>query len=261
MTVLSRNSSLMNRSKLFNDLTKLLRCYLGVSVVFTAFSPACAFDASKVADGLYYNGTNNFGQLWTPFILARQGQLVDPFLFTQKNGAKALEGRGKTTMLSAVTPFLYGGCSIEAKLFSIPPLVADVPTVLVSSFRGKDCQRQQDIAFSNYRLPRDQRGDNPFPTWYVNQPDRGMGLMWVYGAPGMLVGQSLPVNAYRESDIGARPEPVNGVVSRMNFIPLPVIEPDLVDIALAEKNHYQNTQFRWQRPCIVVTKSSFLPSC
>jgi hypothetical protein len=110
-----------------------------------------------------------------------------------------------------------------------------VPAVVVANFLGKDCQRQQDNAFSFYRLPRDQRGDNPFPTLYINQPDHGMGLMWAYGVPGMLVGRSLPINAYTEKDIGARPDPVNGVVSRMNFIPLPVIEPDLLDIALAEK--------------------------
>lgn len=208
---------------------------LGLLIAFAALAPTWAFDPGKVADGLYYNGTNSFGQLWTPFILADQGHLIDPFVFAQKKGVQALEGRGKTTMLNAVTPFLYGGCSTETRLFSIPPLVAEVPTVLVSSFRGKDCQHEQDNAFRFYRLPRDQRGDNPFPTLYINQPDRGMGLTWVYGVPGMLVGQPLPVNAYTEADIGARPEPVNAVVSRINFIPLPVVEPNLTDIALAEK--------------------------
>jgi hypothetical protein len=200
-----------------------------------ATNPGWAFDPGRVADGLYYNGTNNPDQLWTPFILARQGQLIDPFVFAQKNGIKALEGRGKTTMLNAVTPFLYGGCNMDTRLFSIPTLVADVATVSVASFVGKDCQYEQDNAFSFYRVPRDQRGDNPFPTLYINQPDRGMGLLWSYGVPGMLVGQSLPVNAYTEGDIGARPGPVNGVVSRMHLIPLPVIEPNLTDIALAEK--------------------------
>jgi hypothetical protein len=233
----------------FNLLTKLgfkesVQCAIclwvqswvaGTFIALSALAPAWAFDPAKVADGLYYNGTNSFGQLWTPFILARQGQLIDPFVFAQKEGIQALQGRGKTTMLNAVTPFLYGGCSLNAQLFSIPPLVAEVPTVAVASFVGKDCQRQQDNAFSYYRLPRDQRGDNPFPTLYINQPDHGMGLMWAYGVPGMLVGKSLPINAYTESDIGARPDPVNGVVSRMNFIPLPVIEPDLLDIALADK--------------------------
>lgn len=194
-----------------------------------------AFDASKVADGLYYNGTNSTNQLWTPFILARQGQLLDPFVFAQKNGVKALEGRGKTTMLKARTAFVFGACSMDTQLLSNPPLIADVPTVFVIDFLGQDCQRQQDIAFSNYRLPNDQRGSNPFPTFYINQPDRGMGLVWSYGVPGSLIGKSLPVNAYTENDIGAKPWPVNGVVSRMSFIPFPVIEPDLTDIALAEK--------------------------
>ena len=184
---------------------------------------------------MYYNGTNSFGQLWTPFILAREGRLIDPFVFAQKNGMRALEGRGKTTMLKARTAFLYGACIMEAQLSSIPPLVAEVPTVAVAKFVGNDCQRQQDIAFSNYRLPVDQRGSNPFPTLYINQPDHGTGLLWVYGVPGKLVGKSLPVNAYTEGDIGARPGPVNGVVSRMHFIPLPVIEPDLTDIALADR--------------------------
>ena len=138
-------------------------------------------------------------------------------------------------MLKARTAFFYCVCSMDARLFSIPPLVAEVPTVAVSGFGGKDCQNQQDSAFRFYRVPRDQRGSNPFPTLYVNQPDRGTGLMWVYGVPGMLIGKSLPVNAYTERDIGARPDPVNGVVSRMNFVPLPVIEPNLTDIALAEK--------------------------
>lgn len=221
--------------KLLAKLTTPRRRLLGIWVALTAFAPAWAFDPSKVADGLYYNGTNNPDQLWTPFILAQQSQLVDPFVFAQKNGVNALKGRGKTTMLKARTAFLYGACSMDAQLRSNPPLVADVSTVFVVSFLGKDCQRQQEIAFSNYRLSMDQRGDNPFPTLFVNQPDHGMGSMWAYGVPGMLVGKSLPVNAYSEGDIGARPGPVNGVVSRMYFIPLPVIEPNLTDIALAEK--------------------------
>lgn len=225
----------MKLSKSFGEFTKLSRLLFVASLGLTACAPAWAFDPSKVADGLYCNGTNSFGQLWTPFILARQGQLIDPFVFAQQNGVKALEWRGKTTMLKARSAFLYSACSMDVQLFSIPPLVADVPTVSVASFVGKDCQRQQDIAFSNYRLPWDQRGSNPFPTLYINQPDHRMGCMWAYGVPGMLVGKSLPVNAYTESDIGARPGPVNGVVSRMHFIPLPVIEPDLTDIALAEK--------------------------
>ena len=198
--------------------------------------PAWAFDASKVADGLYYNGTNVDDQLWTPLMLVRQGQLMDPFAFVGKNGVKALEGRGQTTMLEAVTPFLYGGCTTQAKLASKPPLVAQVPTVYVSAFDGKGCPLQQRVAFENYRLPRDRRHDNPFPTLYLDQVDTGTGMLWAYGVPGKLVGnQQIPVNAYNESQIGAKPWPVNGVVSRMSFIPLPVIEPDLTDIALAEK--------------------------
>jgi hypothetical protein len=202
---------------------------------FAASSTVWAFDATKVPDGLYYNGTNVDEQLWTPLILARQGQLIDPFVFAQKNGIKALEGRGQTTMLKARTAFLYMACATQARLLSNPPLIADVSTVYVAAFLGKDCQRQQDTAFENYRRSIDQRGDNPFPTFYINQSNHGMGLIWSYGVPGELVGKRIPINAYTESDIGAKPWPVNGVVSRMSFIPLPVIEPDLVDIALAEK--------------------------
>lgn len=198
-------------------------------------STVWAFDASRVPDGLYYNGTNVDEQLWTPLILARQGQLIDPFVFAKKNGVKALEGRGQTSMLYAVTPFLYGGCAMETRLLSNPALIADVPTAFVATFVGKDCQRQQDIAFENYKLPRDQRGDNPFPTFYIDHFDPRLGMVWSYGVPGQLIGKRIPVNAYTESDIGAQPWPVNGVVSRMSFIPLPVIEPDLVDIALADK--------------------------
>lgn len=202
---------------------------------FAASSTVWAFDPTKVPDGLYYNGTNVDEQLWTPLMLAREGLLIDPFVFAQKNGVKALEGSGQTTMLNAVTPFLYGGCTTQTRLLSNPPLVADVSTPYVANFVGKDCQRQRDIAFENYRRSVDQRGDNPFPTFYINQPDHGMGLIWSYSVPGQLVGKNIPVNAYTESDIGAKPWPVNGVVSRMSFIPLPVIEPDLIDIALAEK--------------------------
>jgi hypothetical protein len=200
-----------------------------------AASTAWAFDATKVPDGLYYNGTNVDEQLWTPLILARQGQLIDPFVFAQKNGVKALEGRGQTTMLYAVTPFLYGGCATQTRLLSNPPLTADVSTVYVTAFAGKDCPNHQETAFENYRLSRDQRGSNPFPTFYIDHFDPRLGMVWSYGVPGHLVGKRIPVNAYTESDIGAKPWPVNGVVSRMSFIPLPVIEPDLVDIALAEK--------------------------
>jgi hypothetical protein len=215
---------------------KLAPLFRAFSALWLATSStAWAFDASRVPDGLYYNGTNVDEQLWTPLILARQGQLIDPFVFAQKNGVKALEGRGQTTMLYAVTPFLYGGCATQTRLFSNPPFIADVPTVFVATFVGKDCKRQQDIAFENYKLPRDQRGDNPFPTFYIDHFDPRLGMVWSYGVPGQLVGKRIPVNAYTESDIGAQPWPVNGVVSRMSFIPLPVIEPDLVDIALADK--------------------------
>lgn len=207
----------------------------GLFIACTALAPAWAFDPAKVADGLYYNGTNHYEQLWTPLFLARQGQLIDPFVFAQENGIQALQGRGKTTMIHAVTPFLYGACDTQTQLYSVPPLVAAVPAVLVAQFEGKDCQYEQDNAFSFYRVPRDQRGDNPFPTLYINPPNRSMGSLWSYGVPGMLVGKPLPVNAYTDGDIGDRPHRVNGVVSRMSFIPLPVIEPHLSFIALEEK--------------------------
>ena len=148
--------------------------------------PAWAFDASKVADGLYYNGTNVDDQLWTPLMLVRQGQLMDPFAFVRKNGVKALEGRGQTSMLEAVTPFLYGGCTTQAKLVSKPSLVAQVPTVYVSAFDGKGCPLQQRVAFENYRLPRDRRHDNPFPTLYGssywNEQQGGSGAFQLVGA-------------------------------------------------------------------------------
>src|SRR3982750_4549137 len=80
--------------KFKQNLTRFLSV-LSVFLLVTA-SSALAFDAAKVPDGLYYNGTNVDQQLWTPLVLARQGQLIDPFVFAEKNGVKALEGRGQT---------------------------------------------------------------------------------------------------------------------------------------------------------------------
>jgi len=196
-----------------------------------------AFDASKVADGLYYNGTNVGEQLWTPLFLAEQGKLIDPFLFAQKNGVKALEGKGKTDLVYATTPFLYGGCEVKSlRLLINPSLLLNLSTPYIAEFYGRDCQRQQHNAFQYYRVPRERRGSNPFPTFYINQgAGLGMGLLWAYGVPGELLGKPLPVNAYGEAEIGGRPEVVNGVVTRMTFIPMPVIEPDLISIALANK--------------------------
>ena len=197
--------------------------------------PTWAFEAAKVADGLYYNGTNSFAQLWTPLFLAQQGKLLDPFVIAKGKGVQGLMGRGKTQVLNAVTPFLYGGCETQVLLSTVRPLVADVPTVAVSNFLGNDCQRQQDNAMSFYRVARDRRGDNPFPTFFLDQGVRGVGLRWLYGVPGKLVGKDVPVIGLSEADIGDRPAPVNGVVSRLHFVPLPVIEPDLLEMALADK--------------------------
>lgn len=196
---------------------------------------SAAFDPSKMPEGLYYNGTNSFAQLWTPLFLAQQGQLIDPFVLAKSHGLSSLSGRGKTLMLKAVTPFLYGGCATETRLRSIPAVVAEVPTVAVQGFGGKGCQHEQDDAFSFYRVDRSLRGSNPFPTLYLDQRVPGVGPMWIYGVPGMLVGQNVPVAAHPEAAIGARPAPVNGVATRMDFVPLPVIGPHLIDIALAEK--------------------------
>lgn len=88
---------------------------------------------------------------------------------------------------------------------------------------------------SFYRVARDRRGDNPFPTFFLDQGVRGVGLRWLYGVPGKLVGKDVPVIGLSEADIGDRPAPVNGVVSRLHFVPLPVIEPDLLEMALADK--------------------------
>lgn len=197
--------------------------------------PAQAFDPGKVPEGLYYNGTDVNQQLWTPLVLARAGQLVDPLLEAQANGIQALEGQGRTTVLQANTAFLYGGCRTDTRLQAVQPLMAKVPTVYVARFSGADCARVQANVLENFHLSRDRQGDNPMPTLLVS-PDRPEVLTrWVYGVPGALVGKSLPVRAWSQSELGGRPEPINGVISRSHFVTLPVLEPDGLRMARLER--------------------------
>jgi hypothetical protein len=208
------------------------RCF---AIWLFASSTAWSFDPAKVADGLYYNGTNVGMQLWTPLFLARNGELIDPFVFAQKNGVKALEGKGQTSMLEAKTVFMYGGCLVDVKLEETPPLLALVPTISVSEYHGMSCKRKQITAMSNYKENLYRKGSNPFPTYFMNQDSTRTGFLWLYGVPGKLLGRPLPVMPMPEQEIGARPAPVNGVLSRVTFAPLPVVEPDDIGIALADK--------------------------
>lgn len=216
--------------------TAIKRRRIGISILSLACAfPAQAFDESKVANGLYYNGTDINQQIWTPLILAQDGKLIDPLLYAQSNGLKALEGQGRTTYLHANTTFLYGGCRTDTKLLSVQPLIAKVPTVYVADFVGKDCDRIQTIVLDNFHVPRDQQGDNPMPTLFV-KPLRPEALpLWVYGVPGILVGKNVPIRAWSQSELGGTPETINGVISRSHFVTLPVLEPDETRIARLEK--------------------------
>ncbi len=209
---------------------------IGIPMLSLAFTlPVQAFDASKVPNGLYYNGTDVNQQMWTPLLLAQDGKLIDPLLYAQANGIKALEGQGKTTLLLANSPFLYGGCPTETQLGSVVPVIANVPTVYVLGFGGAECGQDNVSALANFQHPLDQQADNPMPTLLVKQPRPGSPPLWIYGVPGMLAGKNLPVRTWSEDELGGTPKPINGVISRSHFVTLPVLEPDERKIARIEK--------------------------
>lgn len=209
----------------------------GAAILLTALTLSVqAFDEQKVSDGLYYNATDINQQIWTPLVLAQGGKLIDPLLFAQANGIKALEGVGKTTLLLANTPFLYGGCRTETTLLSVEPLIAKVPTVAVAKFGGENCPFTQENVLGDFKLTRDRRGNNPMPTLLVKPSQRPESApMWIYGVPGMLAGKSVPIRAWSREDLGGTPEPIHGVISRASFMTLPVLEPDEHKIARLEQ--------------------------
>jgi hypothetical protein len=207
----------------------LLACF-GVSSVH-------AFDPSKVPDGLYYNGSDINLQLWTPLVLAKDGKLIDPFVYAQQSGVKALEGFGNTKTMLARGAFIYRMCAIdEVRLGQSRRLAADHDTYFVSQFVGKDCGRKHEWAMENFLPPPARKNDNPFPTFFLNQTSSALlPTQWIYGAPGALIGERVPIRTWSEVELGGRPPVINGSVTRMFFLPLPVIEPNLYQIALETK--------------------------
>jgi hypothetical protein len=184
-------------------------------------APAWAFDPKAVPDGLVYNGTLIPDQLWTPLVLVEGGQLRDPFLEVKQRGLERLRGEGKTSYLKATSAFLMG-CPTDASLMAVAPIIATFPTPFVYEFAGYACPDQLESALRTLIAPPSERGNNSFPTYLV-APSRDQPPTWVYGVPGMLTGGLTPVMPRTREELGAQPAPVAGVVSRVHFVPLPVV--------------------------------------
>lgn len=184
-------------------------------------APALAFDPKAVPDGLVYNGTLIPDQLWTPLVLVENGEMRDPFLEVKQGGLDRLRGEGKTSYLMARSAFLMG-CSTDASLASVVPIIATVPTPFVYEFAGNACPNQLESALHSLVAPPGERGSNSFPT-YLAVPWRDQPVTWVFSVPGMLAGGLTPVVPRTREELGAQPVPVAGVVSRVHFVPLPIV--------------------------------------
>lgn len=195
--------------------------------------PALAFDPKAVPDGLVYNGTLIPDQLWTPLVLVEGGQLRDPFLEVKQRGLERLRGEGKTSYLKAVNAFLMG-CRTKASLTTVAPIIATVPTPFVYEFAGNACPDQLESALRSLIAPPGERGDNGFPTYLVDSVG-GQPVTWVYSVPGMLAGGLTPVVPRTREEMGAQPAPVAGVVSRVHFVPLPIVSIDYWRLSVVGK--------------------------
>lgn len=195
--------------------------------------PALAFDPKAVPDGLVYNGTLIPDQLWTPLVLVEGGQLRDPFLEVKQRGLERLRGEGKTSHLRATHAMLLG-CPTETKLATVEPTIAAVPSAFVYEFAGQGCPGRLAVALNSLTAPPGERGHNSFPTYLV-VPMRDQPPTWIFSVPGMLTGGLTPVIPRTREDLGAQPGPVAGVVSRVHFVPLPIVSIDYLSLSMEGK--------------------------
>ena len=195
---------------------------------------AIAFDPSRIVEGTYYNGTNVNMQFWSPLVVVKDGKLLDPFERSKTQRPEAFTGSGRTSALRATSAFLYGGCRTGVELQLEEPLIASVPTVFVNRFTGEACARQQSAATDDLKLPPRERADPIFPTILVQQPLAESKPLWLYGVPGILTGNNIPISPKKIEELNGVPQLAHAVVSRSSFVTLPIVEPDLGDLSLRE---------------------------
>lgn len=184
---------------------------------------------------MYYNGTTVPDQLWTPLLLAEEGELIDPMLRARTQGLVGLQGKGKTNYLTVNTAFLLRVCDTKVKLGQVEPLLANMPTVFVAEFDSGDCASEQRTLLANFTAPSEQRANNPMPTLVQTRSSPESTGGWFYGVPGQLAGRHSAIVARSEQELGGRPQPIAGAVSRLAFVPLPIVEVDFKEIAFREK--------------------------